>query len=509
MDATSIIFVAVIVLLGGPLAYGADWLGRRLGKKRLTIFGLRPRHTAAFLTVAAGILIPLLTVLAMLALSSGVRDWVINGSRALHDKAVLERERDRLVSDIKTYNGQLNDVRRLKAQTEKNLKDEQRLYQQERKLAADLRIQLRDLNAKLTGQQKLLASREREVQRLTSEVRRRTESIKTINSQLIARQSELKAANKSLGDVKGAYKKLDSEYKLLDQNRVKLDQQNQQLQGQIDLLKPEVDSLRKQRAQQQLDLDQANKDLVQAKSDLAAAQSEVLREQTSLSQIERDVTQLVGAFQTQPMIYHKDDEIVRLGADASLSPEDARKAVENLLSLARSQASSRGAEASEDINVVGFARVSGANPMTPLEVQSALTRGVQNLRNPAVMVAFTPINVFKTQPVQLQVRVMPNPLVYRMGQTIADMRIDGRLEPDAIFQQLRIFLSETVTQKAVADQMIPRQGQDTPLGEVSSRQILDVVQAIHVEARVVKLSVLAKQDTRAADPLQIEFKVGR
>jgi len=502
MDATSILFVAVIVLLGGPLAYGADWLGRRLGKKRLSVFGLRPRHTAALLTVGAGVLIPLITVLTMLGLSSGVREWVLRGGQAIEDAKRLTVDRDRLVGEISRNNDQLQDIKRKRAESDRDLRlvrkdlaGIQKLFDQKKRLADDLQKQLGSLNVRLASQERLLRSREGEVKRLAGEVKSRTAEIAKVNDLLAKRQIALATAERSIREIDTSYRRLREDYNALDQERSKLDQQRESLQHQVDDLTPQVSDLRSQVRDLRQQRDDATQDLAKARQDLSDLQA--------LS------SQLIGKSLTEPMIYRRGDEIARLAITAGADSDNARRAVENMLSLARAEALKTGAEASDDVNVVGFAPVGGQNPMSPLEVQAALIRGVSNRRDPVVLVATTPFNVFKTQPVRLQVRVMPNPLVYHMGESIADTRIDGRLDTDAIYQLLRIFLSERVTQKAVSDQMIPRIGQDSPLGEVTSRQLFDVVQAIRAEQRIVKVSVIAKVDTHAADPLQIEFRVGR
>ena len=53
----SLYLIGVLVLTGGAIAFIGDRLGTRIGKKRLSIFGLRPRHTSIIVTIITGILI--------------------------------------------------------------------------------------------------------------------------------------------------------------------------------------------------------------------------------------------------------------------------------------------------------------------------------------------------------------------------------------------------------------------------------------------------------------------
>src|SRR3954470_23779193 len=73
--------VLVLLALCGFIAYVGDLLGRRLGKKRLSVFGLRPKHTAILLTIVTGVLIAGVTFGAALVSVSGFRNVVLEGER--------------------------------------------------------------------------------------------------------------------------------------------------------------------------------------------------------------------------------------------------------------------------------------------------------------------------------------------------------------------------------------------------------------------------------------------
>ena len=52
-----IMLIVVLVLTGGVIAFIGDRLGSKVGKKKLSLFGLRPRHTSILVTIITGILI--------------------------------------------------------------------------------------------------------------------------------------------------------------------------------------------------------------------------------------------------------------------------------------------------------------------------------------------------------------------------------------------------------------------------------------------------------------------
>lgn len=87
--------ILVLLTLCGFIAYIGDLLGRRLGKKRLSVFGLRPKHTAILLTVVTGVLIAAFTFGAALAIVPGFRHVVTRGERLAHENAALEFQNNR------------------------------------------------------------------------------------------------------------------------------------------------------------------------------------------------------------------------------------------------------------------------------------------------------------------------------------------------------------------------------------------------------------------------------
>ena len=95
----------VIAITGGAIAYIGDKLGSRIGKRRLSIFGLRPKNTAIIVTVATGILISALTLGILSVLSENVRI-------ALFGMEKLRIEMQALNDDIAEKNAQIESGRK-------------------------------------------------------------------------------------------------------------------------------------------------------------------------------------------------------------------------------------------------------------------------------------------------------------------------------------------------------------------------------------------------------------
>jgi hypothetical protein len=68
-----LLVVVIIIVMAGAIAYVGDRVGHQVGRKRLTLFGLRPKYTSTIVAVGTGMLIALIVTLGALAASSYVR----------------------------------------------------------------------------------------------------------------------------------------------------------------------------------------------------------------------------------------------------------------------------------------------------------------------------------------------------------------------------------------------------------------------------------------------------
>ena len=92
-----ITLILVLAVVGGVIAFIGDRLGTRIGKKKLSIFGLRPRHTAVVVTIFTGICITTVTFGIMAAVSENVRTALF-GMERLKDKNADTRAAHELTS---------------------------------------------------------------------------------------------------------------------------------------------------------------------------------------------------------------------------------------------------------------------------------------------------------------------------------------------------------------------------------------------------------------------------
>lgn len=103
-----IIIVLVLMVMGGLIAFLGDKIGTKVGKKRLTMFGFRPKYTSIIVTIISGTLISFFTVAVMAVVNENIRV-------ALFGLNKLKGEMNELNREIADKNKQLDEGKMLLA----------------------------------------------------------------------------------------------------------------------------------------------------------------------------------------------------------------------------------------------------------------------------------------------------------------------------------------------------------------------------------------------------------
>ncbi len=197
MNSSLAFAVFILVLVGGGIAYLADWLGLTLGKKRLTVGKLRPRDSARLLTVIAGALIALLTFGILLLANHGFYIAISRGADILRHNRELSHENKTLQLQAQTALDSAVQARTDAAAAE-----------QRRTLAAS---QLEQVNSQLTAAK--LANLQTQ-QALTN----RQAQLQTATAQLAQTHNALAQANVSLAQAKLVSAQLEARNKQVEAN---------------------------------------------------------------------------------------------------------------------------------------------------------------------------------------------------------------------------------------------------------------------------------------------------
>lgn len=114
MGTSSFLLILVLILLSGVIAYVGDFLGRRVGKRKLSVLALRPRHTAILISIVTGILISAVTLAILSVASQDVRTALfgmeeLKAKLASLNEEVLSRnaEIERMKETVRMYEEQV------------------------------------------------------------------------------------------------------------------------------------------------------------------------------------------------------------------------------------------------------------------------------------------------------------------------------------------------------------------------------------------------------------------
>ena len=102
--------VVLLIFLAGVTAYAGDRLGMFVARRRLSLFGIRPRRTGQIVGVVAGILI-MLTTLGVLSLAfRGATQTIINAQQVGEELNRLRAERLTLEGEIRSLGEIINEL---------------------------------------------------------------------------------------------------------------------------------------------------------------------------------------------------------------------------------------------------------------------------------------------------------------------------------------------------------------------------------------------------------------
>ncbi|MGM0500528.1 MAG: DUF3084 domain-containing protein [Bacillota bacterium] len=196
------VIIISLVILSGLIAFIGDKIGMKMGKKRVSLFGLRPRYSSIIITILTGVLIAVLSITILLGVYSELRNALFN------------------INDV------LNRLERLNQQ-------------------------LAERDQQLSERDQKLAERDQELSKLQQDIEAREEEIAAKENEITEKEKEIEAKDQELQTVENELKELAENRDEL-QNRVAdlssqredLETQVSELEGQIADLEADYDDLR-------------------------------------------------------------------------------------------------------------------------------------------------------------------------------------------------------------------------------------------------------------------------
>lgn len=189
-----IMLIVVLVLTGGVIAFIGDRLGSKVGKKKLSLFGLRPRHTSILVTIITGILITTVTFGILAIASKDVRTALFGMNKLkaeLNEKQSMLEEASGALVNVKN---DLNTTKEEYAKSKKDLEETQEdleIAQQAAELLRQEQVALQNRNQELWSDNQTLIEHNQSLAENNQFLLANNESLKADNLELEKTNSDL------------------------------------------------------------------------------------------------------------------------------------------------------------------------------------------------------------------------------------------------------------------------------------------------------------------------------
>ena len=189
-----IMLIVVLVLTGGVIAFIGDRLGSKVGKKKLSLFGLRPRHTSILVTIITGILITTVTFGILAIASKDVRTALFGMNKLkaeLNEKQSMLEEASGALVNVKNN---LNTTKEEYAQSKKDLEETQEdleIAQQAAELLRQEQVALQNRNQELWSDNQTLIEHNQSLAENNQFLLANNESLKADNLELEKTNNDL------------------------------------------------------------------------------------------------------------------------------------------------------------------------------------------------------------------------------------------------------------------------------------------------------------------------------
>ncbi|NPV47172.1 MAG: DUF3084 domain-containing protein [Armatimonadetes bacterium] len=444
MSAFGIVAIIVLPVLGGLIAWAGDVIGYRLGKSRRTLFGLRPRTTARLVGVAVGVGLPLVGLATALVGSGYARQALFELDHLIARQDELQTENRQLEARVRTAREQARTARQQADAT---------LLQ-----ANDAKGRLLEARRRLRQAESGLGRARRSLTRLQGQVA----TLKAVERNLKASKEDLKA---QVGRLQGRLYGLEAQVKTTDEA---LTQRTRELQ-----------------------------DLETRRDELQKAYL------------------LQRAVVSGPVLFEPDYELIRVVLPTRQREDEVAATLTQVLLAASEAAHERGVPLGPTARAV---KVMGPlppdwNPAAALPSEEEIIRYVaRELRaletEKAVVSVRVDRRVFEGEDVPARVAFtwLPHRLVFRSGEVIYAVTIDGGGTRTEIFNQLWNLITKLVRREAQDKGLLPnpRTGE---YGTLPSDELLDALDQVAARDAPTRVEVRAARDTYNSDALSVEIEV--
>ena len=528
-----------MVALGGFISYYGDLQGRRWGKKRVSWFGMRPKHTAIVITSITGAFIALFSIATVLLIAPPVRRIALHGEQAIRDNKDLNAQYERknrdyenilreksvqeataqakysaLNLDLEQATKELHETQQQKTESKRQL---DLLFSKNKTLQISFYQTERSLKQRLVK----IASLEREAGALTRKQAALTRDIRGLNKMIAAETFTNTNVGRQNYDLMRQRTALETTTKSLTEKNAALTQLRTSL---------EKDAAELNHKNQVL-LD-SNKTLLDANAETIRQNEDKARElESKIQQLTLQRDQLYGllenadgandryaALRQQPIVLRSGEMLARRVLDAHSRPEATRRELQELMSDANAVALLRRAGSGENGRSVMLLNrknvaLAGSQASDERSTLDAFVERLTGQNAPMLITAKTLTNTVTGEQAIVDFVAQTITPTFRKGEVVAQSGlIDGAKPTRQVTDSIVQFLQTDVRDAAIKRGVTPQIDAQTGAQQVGSFGPADLVELTEKVRRMngpVTITAVAAQSLNSAEPLRLDFRLSR
>lgn len=503
--STPLFLLIGLTLATCVIAYWSDNLGKKLGKKRVTLFGLRPRQTATLMTMTSSVVIMLFTFGVLLATNSGLRGALLRYDKERADNKRLRSNNQKLRSEQKALQADVQSAQQQASEAKKDTAIARKQADQAHDNYEEARGQLKQKQEQLKGAksaERLARSNERQARSGERKARLRAEKA---GRDLREKQEELGQVNQRLAFAQKDLNRLQRELRLAQGNVRQAQGRLTQVQGRL----VEVQNRFLAAAKKSIEEEKRLIEQINQHTD------EIEKLQTQKEALGSDIKQL-KLLQIQLARPSRGENIdVPEGAvyaDRLIPPRMGRTQIALLLLRMLAEGRDEVAKNNSRRTLQLLIRPSKEELPRELpqeEIIELLTQVLAEFTIPASVRLTSLRNHAKAETeIQCAFLVVPAQVAFRKNQIIVSKVIDGSQSDARIFNQLVYDLLNAGEMEANDRDVAPiLRGGAKLYADGTNEQLFTALRRIQAIGKPVEVRLLADEDITTIDQLRVRFEI--
>lgn len=178
--------ILIIAIMGGAIAFLGDKLGSKIGKKRLTVLGLRPHYTSILMTIITGVAVAAATMGILMVSSASVRTALFGMEKIRTEIVTLNKDKTNILQELDRQKAKVKDLDQEIKQSSVDLVAATKQKEEAQRKVAELENSYQAAQEKLNAAQSQMDILQASRDKLTGEVSSLEAATKTLRENMTA-----------------------------------------------------------------------------------------------------------------------------------------------------------------------------------------------------------------------------------------------------------------------------------------------------------------------------------